>query len=191
MDADTRTARLLEARRLSAAKKRRDTLKVIDAIVTRGGRITFAGVAREAAVSGWFVRNQPDIRTAIECAIRDQQVAGFPDKRTLGFSTAGLRSDILLAREEIRELRRERDHLRDRLRQRLGAELDHAPRSELVERITELERRTQELAAEHTEAATLASRFEAELAAAASDLAAARAANRRLMREANAPRASG
>jgi hypothetical protein len=142
MDAEARTSRLLEARRLGAARKRRHTLKTIDAVVARGDHVTFAAVAREAAVSGWFVRNQPDIRTAIECTIREQQVAGLPDKRTLGTSSAGLRSDILLAREEIRELRRERDHLRDRLRQRLGAELDHTPRSELVERITELERRT-------------------------------------------------
>lgn len=193
MNADIRTARLVQARQLSAAKKRRHTLKTIDAVVARGGHVTFAGVAREAAVSGWFVRNQSDIREAIEVAIRTQQLTGLPDKRTVvsGTSDRGLRADLLLAREEVRDLRRERDKLRDRLRQSLGAELDDASRSELVEHIAGLEQRNRTLETDHTDAVTRASRCETELATATADLEAARAANRRLMREANTAGVSG
>lgn len=122
MNADIRRARLVQGRQLSAAKKRRHTLKSIDAVVARGDNVTFAGIAREAAVSGWFVRNQPDVRAAIEGAVRTQQLTGLPDKRTVVSRTSdrGMHADLLLAREAIRALRRERDKLRDRLRQKLN-----------------------------------------------------------------------
>lgn len=186
MNADERTAKLVQARRLGAARKRRHTLKTIEGVVARGDRITFAGIARAAVVSEWFTRNQPDIRVAIEGAIRAQQATGLPDKRTLGgTSDSGLRADLLLAREEIRDLRRERDKLRDRLHQNLGAELDHASRSELLDRISGLDQRSRTLETELTEALDRATHAESGLATAIADLEAARAANRRLIRNAN------
>ncbi|MGI8416204.1 MAG: DUF6262 family protein [Nakamurella sp.] len=191
MNAAERTNRLIQARHLQAAKKRHHTLKTIDAVLGRGDRVTFAGIAHEAAVSGWFVRNQPDIRAAIEDGIDAQQRTGLPDKRTISkTSDNGLRSDLMLAREEIRELRRERDKLRAHLRQNLGAELDHASRSELLDRITALDQRNHTLETEHNEAIARASHTEAELATATADLEAARAANRRLIRDTNTRDAS-
>jgi hypothetical protein len=187
VDSDARTARLIAARRHSAAHKRRHTLQTVDAVRRRGDRVTFAGIAREAAVSGWFVRNQPDVRDAIERAAREHDAAGTPDKRArrTDDSTTGLRSELLLAREEIRDLRRDRDRTRQQLRADLGAELDHGSRHDLLQRIHELEQRNGELVAEHAAATALATHSAVELAIAASDLAAARAANRRFMREAN------
>lgn len=164
-----------------------NTLHAIDEVRRRGDPVTFAGIAREAGVSGWFVRNQPDVRAAIERAAGEHESGGTPDKRTLGnnTSTAGLRSELLLAREEIRDLRRDRDQMRQRLRESLGAELEQASRAELVQRVAELERRNHELLDEHGTATTLAAQASAELATAQSDLAGARAANRRFIRDVN------
>lgn len=183
MNAEARTNRLVDARRLSAARKRRHTLRAIEAARRRGDRITFACIAREAAVSSWFVRNQPDVRAAIDQAMREQQTEPTPDKRTLRSASAdGLRSELLLARDEIRELRTERDRLRTQVRRDLGDALDHASRWELLERIADLERSNHDLAAEHAAAQHAASQLQA---AAVADLAAARAANRRLMQQVN------
>ncbi|WP_290125427.1 DUF6262 family protein [Janibacter melonis] len=191
MTREERTTRLVHARQVAAATKRRHTLKVLAEQAAAGERVTFAGVARAASVSGWFVRNHPDIRQGIERAMTQQHQKGMPDKRTIHTSDQGLRADLLLAREEIRELRAERDHLKGRLRQHLGGELDHGSRSELLARLNALATEHQQLTGQH-EALTLAlteaqgARDDALIA-----LEAARVANRRLIRELGKPQSPG
>lgn len=187
MTREERTTRLVHARQVAAATKRRHTLKVLADQAAAGERVTFASVARAASVSGWFVRNQPDIRQGIERAMTQQHQKGMPDKRTIHTRDQGLRADLLLAREDIRELRTERDHLKGRLRQHLGAELDHETRSELLARLHTMATEHQQLTGQH-EALTLAL-AEAHTAKddALTELEAARAANRRLIRELGKP----
>ena len=152
-----------------------------------GERVTFAGVARAASVSGWFVRNQPDIRQGIERAMTQQHQKGMPDKRTIHTSDQGLRADLLLAREEVRDLRAERDHLKGRLRQHLGAELDHETRSELLARLNALATEHQRLTGEHEVLTLTLANAHKEKDVALTELEAARAANRRLIRELGKP----
>lgn len=187
MTREERTARLVHARQVAAATKRRHTLKVLAEQAAAGERVTFAGVARAASVSGWFVRNHPDVRQGIERAMTQQHQRGLPDKRTIHTSDDGLRADLLLAREEIRDLRAERDHLKGRLRQHLGGELDHETRSELLARLHTLATEHQQLTDEH-EALTLAlAEAHAAKDDALTELEAARVANRRLIRQLGKP----
>lgn len=187
MSREDRTARLVHARRVAAANKRKHALKVLTEQVAAGERVTFAGVARTAAVSGWFVRNQPDLRQAIDRAMAQQREHGLPDKRTTHTSDPGLRADLLLAREEIRELRAERDKLNARLRKQLGAELDHEPRRELLARLTTLTAEHQHLTIERDALKTALSAAESAKDAIGAEIDAARAANRRLMRQLGRP----
>lgn len=187
MTREERTTRLVHARQVAAATKRRHTLKVLAEQAAAGERVTFAGVARAASVSGWFVRNQPDIRQGIERAMTQQHQKGMPDKRTIHTSDQGLRADLLLAREEIRDLRAERDHLKSRLRQHLGAELDHETRSELLARLNALATEHQRLTGEHEVLTLTLANAHKEKDVALTELEAARAANRRLIRELGKP----
>lgn len=111
-------------------------------LLSAGQRISFARVAREAGVSTWFVYNTPAIKSAIHNAMSDQAQHGReatamprPERAT----PASLHTDLALAREEIQELRRERDALKHRVQLALGAEIDNVAQADLVQRIQDLE----------------------------------------------------
>ena len=100
---------------------------------------------------------------------------------------AGLRTDLALARAEIRRLRAEHDKLRRRLRLQLGAEIDGPDRAELITRVADLESLTRRLLTErdaHTTEADLAQRRIRELE---DDLTAARESLRRVIKTQNRP----
>ncbi|MCX4851647.1 hypothetical protein [Streptomyces sp. NBC_00893] len=75
-------------------------------------------------------------------------------------SEASLQTDLLLAREEIKDLKVERDRLRERVSLVLGAEIDDVQCGELLRRIRELESHNALLAAELAEQAERADRLE-------------------------------
>lgn len=98
---------------------------------------------------------------------------------------AGLRTDLALAREQIRQLRAERDKLRARLRLQLGAEIEGPERAELINRVAEMEAAGRQLAAERdarTAEVDLAQRHARELE---DDLTAARDSLRRVIKDQN------
>lgn len=87
-------------------------------MLAAGQRISFAGVAREANVSTWFVYNSAEVKTAIWDAMQEQthhgvEAAAAPRRERA--TPASLHTDLALAREEIQDLKRERDVLKQRV----------------------------------------------------------------------------
>jgi chromosome segregation ATPase len=89
-------------------------------------------------VSTWLVYAD-GIRHHIEAAMRGQTVPPTTDEQvSRPASPASLRTDLELAREEIRSLRAERDKLRQAARLHLGQQLDQLGSKDLIARIDEL-----------------------------------------------------
>jgi phage shock protein A len=147
-------------------------------------------VAREAAVSTWFVYNQSQVHRAVQEGIATQQEHGRRNSPAPGaqqVSPAGLRTDLALAREEIKDLKKERDRLRNRVRLSLGTELDQVSRSELIARAQQLEQQNTTLDQQLSEAKDRITVLEGQLRETEDDLTAARAGLRRAMRAVPSP----
>ncbi|NUW46016.1 hypothetical protein HT134_38765 [Nonomuraea rhodomycinica] len=113
-------------------------------------------------MSTWFVYNTPAISAAIRQAMSEQalhgvQAAAVP--RPERAIPASLHTDLAIARQEIQELKREREALKHRLQLALGAEIDNAVQPELVQKVQGLERHTQALTRDLAEARTQAARL--------------------------------
>ena len=187
-----RTAGLRAARTKDSHDKRRRALAAIDALQAADTPITAAAVARAASVSTWLLYTD-GVREHLDAARRRQavQTSSPPRTTTPGdqapLTPAGLRTDLALARAEIRRLRAEHDKLRRRLRLQLGAEIDGPDRAELITRVADLESLTRRLLTErdaHTTEADLAQRRIRELE---DDLTAARESLRRVIKTQNRP----
>jgi hypothetical protein len=144
-----RTAALKAAREKDSQDKRRRALEAVAALEASSASITFPAVAKAAGVSTWLVYTE-GIREHVDAARRRQadhpSVAAVPDRQRA--APASLRTDLAVAREEIRRLRAERDKLRGRLRLHLGAEIDGPDRAQLIARVTELEAVNRQVVAE-------------------------------------------
>ncbi|MFC4498605.1 MULTISPECIES: DUF6262 family protein [Streptomyces] len=179
---EARVQRLRAARAQDSAAKIDRSSKVIHDLLASGQRITFARVAREAAVSTWFVYNQLKVREAVQAAVHEQHEhkgKASPPSSTQQVSPAGPHTELALAREEIKDLKKERDRLRERVRLSLGAELDDVDRRQLVERVEQLERRNAELNSQLSDARDGLIVLQRKLQESADDLTAARASLRR------------
>jgi len=159
---DARVARLRRARQTDSVAKTTRARSAIRDLLKAGQRITYARVAREANVSTWFVYNKPEIKTAILDAMNDQtrhgaEAAATP--RSERATPASLHTDLALAREEIQDLKRERDALKHRVQLALGAEIDTVAQADLVKRIQDLEHQNRVLAQELTQTRANANRF--------------------------------
>jgi len=183
---ERRTDSLTAARRKDSAAKTTRSLAAVERLHRGGHRVTFAGVAREAKVSGWFVYNQPDVRAAVDRAIADQVANGVTAasvNTAERVSATSLATELAHARAEIRDLIEQRDRYRERARLALGTELEAITQQQLVDRISELETANLQLAKEATaervranEATDRAQRLQAELDG-------ARLSLRRMMRD--------
>ncbi|MEH0544815.1 DUF6262 family protein [Streptomyces sp. B21-105] len=191
-DRNTRVERLRASRAKDSEDKTKRALDAVDGLLRSGLRITVAQVARDAAVSTWFVYNQPQVHQAVQdgtaaqrerVRVRDK----FPVPETRQVSSTGLRTDLALAREEIKDLKKERDRLRTRVRLSLGAELDEVDRNELIERVQQLEQRNTALSQELSEAKARITSLEGQLSRTEDDLTAARVSLRRAMRAVPSP----
>ena len=100
---------------------------------------------------------------------------------------AGLRTDLALARDEIRRLRAEHDQLRHRLRLQLGAEIDGPDRADLITRVAELESLTRQLLAERDARTTETDHAQRRIHELEDDLTAARESLRRVIKDHNRP----
>ncbi|MDX3634466.1 DUF6262 family protein [Streptomyces europaeiscabiei] len=182
---DARVRRLSAARAQDSEAKTARSLDVVRDLLGSGQRVTFAGVAREASVSTWFVYNQAQVRDAVQAAMDEQRKHGRHTSQVSGaqrVNPAGLHTELALAREEIKDLKKERDRLRGRVRLSLGVELDDVDRSKLVERLEQLEREKVELQHELANTRDRLISLEGRLQESEDDLTAARASLRRAMR---------
>jgi hypothetical protein len=139
---------LREARQRDSVAKRTRVLAIVEQMLRTKQPVSFAAVAKAAGVSNWLVY-APGVREHIEAA-RAQQVGQPRRDRAAGLSpsTARLRTDLELARAEIKALRAERDQLKTAVRQGLGQQLDQIASQELVERINELTEQNRRLTTE-------------------------------------------
>jgi len=182
---DARVARLRQARQANSASKATRTQAAIRELLDAGQRISFARVAREADVSTWFAYNTPAIKAAIRNAMSDQaqhgrEAAALP--RPERARPASLHTDLALAREEIQELKRERDALKQRVQLALGAEIDNVAQPDLVRRIQDLEHQTQILAGDLAETRSRAETLAEQREEAEENIASLRLALRKAMR---------
>jgi hypothetical protein len=189
-----RTAALRAARAQDSHDKRRRALDAVHALEAAGTPVTAAAVATAAAVSTWLVYAD-GVREHVQAARRRQTDHGTTPTPTRAAAPgarapatpAGLRTDLAIAREDIRRLRAERDKLRHRLRLQLGTEIEAPDRAALITRVTDLEALTRQLLAERdarTTEAELAQRRVHELE---DDLTATRTSLRRLIKNQNRP----
>jgi hypothetical protein len=193
--APDRTAGLRAARATDSADKRRRALATIHALEAAGTPITVSAVANAAGVSTWLVyaegvrehldaarrRQAEHARTPVPTAIRGDQAPLAP---------AGLRTDLALARAEIRRLRAEHDKLRHRLRLQLGAEINQPDPTELITRVAELESLTRQLLAERDARTAEANHAQRRIRELEDDLTAARESLRRVIKDHNRPPAT-
>lgn len=183
-----RAAALKAARAKDSELKRRRALAALEAMEASGASITFTAVANAAGVSTWLVY-APGIREHIDAARGRQanhSLAPMPTPCGKHTTTpASLRTDLAIARDQIKTLRAERDKLQQRLRLQLGAEIEAPDRAHLSARVADLEAVNRRLVAER-DARTLeldtAKRHVAELQ---DELSAARESLRRVIKSQN------
>jgi len=190
MTATTRTQAMLTARAKDSHDKRQRTLAAIQALEAAGTPVTATAVATTAGVSTWLVYAD-GVREHVEAARRRQAGHGDTPRpaaapaRGEPVTHASLRTDLAVARDEIRRLRAERDKLRARLRLQLGAEIEGPGRAELITRVTTLEASCRQLAAERDARAAEASHAQRRIRELEDELTAARESLRRVIRQAN------
>ncbi|MGW1761670.1 hypothetical protein [Streptomyces mirabilis] len=176
---------LAQARRRDSLDKRQRALAALTALERDGTKITHVAVARTARVSTWLTYTD-GIREHIQAA-RHRQASTPPPPPTQGTPTtpAGLRAELHLARQEIKDLRQERDRLRDALRHQLGQQLDtlHAP--DLTHRIDELTRHNHQLADQLQHATKDNAALRHRTASLEEELTATRTSLRRMIRDEN------
>jgi hypothetical protein len=182
---------LLAARAADSAAKRNRVRQAIDTLETAGTTVTAAAVARTARVSTWLVYTD-GLREHLEAARRRQAAPAAIPARTAAGRTpptpASLRTDLALAREEIRRLRAEHSKLLGRLRLQLGAELDGPDTTALIARVTDLETLTRALTAERDTRAAEAHQAQRRIRDLEDDLTAARETLRKVIKDRNKPR---
>lgn len=184
-----RTAALRAARANDSQDKRQRTLAALKAMEAAGMPVTFPGVAKAAGVSTWLVY-APGIREHVEAARRRQADHGLapapaPVPNHHRATPTSLRTDLAVAREEIKALRTERDKLIHRLRLQLGAEIDGPDRAALIAKIAELEAVNRRLIAERDTRSSDADLAERRVQELEDELVAARESLRRVIRANN------
>ncbi|MCX5251766.1 DUF6262 family protein [Streptomyces sp. NBC_00201] len=172
---------LREARRRDSRTKRARVLDAVQEMMRNGDRITFAAVARAADVSTWLTYAD-GVREHIESAIHQQRSTQPHPATTAQASPAGLRTDLALAREEIRRLRGERDQLQQTVRRHLGQQLDQLGARDLATRVQELTEANARLEANLHEATVAKSRLESHITDLEDELGAARTSLRRMIK---------
>ena len=190
MTAATRTKAMLAARARDSQDKRRRALAAVQSLEATGTPVTATAVATAAGVSTWLVYAD-GIREHIEAARRRQAERepapgpAAPPARGEPVTQASLRTDLAVARAEIRRLRADTGKLRARLRLQLGAEIEGPDRAELIARVATLEAASRQLAAERDARAAEASHAQQRARELEDELTAARESLRRVIRQAN------
>lgn len=189
-----RTAALRAARAKDSADKRRRVLTAIQTLEAAGTPITATAVANTAHVSTWLVYTD-ELRDHLDAARRRQAdldrtptASATPVATPAALTPASLRTDLALARAEIRRLRGEQDKLRHRLRLQLGVEIEGPDQAGLITRVADLESLTRRLLAERDARAAEADHGQRRIRELEDDLTAARESLRRVIKDQNRPR---
>lgn len=186
----TRTAALRAARAKDSQDKRRRALAAIETLEAAGASITFPAVAKAAGVSTWLVYTK-GVREYVEAARARQGDRGGGRAARLGVpdnqraTPASLRTDVAVAREEIKRLRAECDKLRKRLRLHLGAEIEGPDRAQLIARVADLEAVNRRVVAERDARVAEADGARRRIAELEDELTAVRESLRRVIRAEN------
>jgi Family of unknown function (DUF6262) len=182
MTARTPAEVLREARRRDSQQKRQRVRDAVSEMLRAGEPVSFAAVARAARVSTWLVYAE-GVREHIEHAIARQESQPAAAERSGNeASKAGLRTDLELARAQIRQLRAERDELRSQVRLELGNQLEELGSRTFTDRINELTRNGQVLAGQHQHAASENQLLRQRVTELEDELAATRTSLRRMIR---------
>lgn len=178
---------LRDARRRDSLTKRQGVLAALQRMERDREPVTFAAVAHAASVSTWLVYAD-GVREHIDAARKRQAAQPVQDQRAgLSPSAASLRTDLELARQEIKALRGERDKLRQGLQKQLGRQLDQLTHRELVDRIDELTQHNQRLTDQNRQLTAGNEQLQEHVTELEDDLAAARTSLRRMIRDTNPP----
>lgn len=184
-----RAAALKAARAKDSQHKRQRTLAALQTLEATGAAITFAAVAKAAKVSTWLVYAD-GIREHIDAA-RNRQHNHHPGTdapsaaRTQPATPDSLRTDLAVAREQVKTLRAERDKLQQRLRLQLGAELEAPDRAHLTARVADLETINRQLVAERDARTIEADAAKRRVTELEDELCAARESLRRIIKAQN------
>lgn len=177
---------LRAARAADSAAKRTRVREAIDTLEAAGTPVTATAVARAARVSTWLVYAD-GLREHLDAA-RRRQARPSATRGPAGHAPptpASLRTDLALAREEIRRLRTEHGKLRDRLRLQLGAEADGPDPAVLITRVADLETLTRKLTAERDARTAEAQQAQRRIRDIEDDLTAARETLRKTIKDNN------
>ncbi|MBA2811557.1 hypothetical protein E0500_030580 [Streptomyces sp. KM273126] len=177
---------LAQARRRVSLDKRQRVLTALTALEQQGKRITHAAVARTAGVSTWLTYAE-GIREHIQAA-QQRQHPTAPSPAHTRSTSATLRTELELARQEIRTLREDRDRMRQAVQHQLGQQLDALDTRNLTARVEELARTNQRLEDSLQQATDDNHQLLARVRSLETDLAAARTSLRRMIREENTNR---
>ena len=189
MTGPSRAQAMLAARAKASHDKRQAAVTAVHALEAAGTPVTPAAVAAAAGVSTWLVYAD-GVREHVQAA-RQRQAGNDPapacpsPRRGVPATQASLRTDLDLARQQIRRLRADNEKLRARLRLQLGAEIEGPDRAELIARVASLEAAARQLAAERDARAAEVSHTHRQVRELEDDLAAARESLRRAIRQAN------
>jgi predicted nuclease with TOPRIM domain len=136
----------------------------------------------DAGVSTWLVYAE-GVREHIQAAI-DQQAALPSDRRPDDpASVASLRTDLAMAREEISRLREDNDKLRRNTRRLLGQQLEQAVDGDLLARVDRLVAENHSLTEKLRASTRDNGQLRKQITDLEEDIAAARTALRRMIRE--------
>lgn len=184
---DARLAALKAARQRDSHDKRRRAVAAVAALESAGTPVTFAAAAAAASVSSWLVYAD-GVREHVQAAQRrqaDHVPPASPPARAAAATPASLRTDLAIARQEIKRLRSERDKLRQRLRLQLGAEIEGPERAELITRVADLEAVNHQLVAERDTRAVDDAAAQRRVLELEDELSAVRESLRRVIRDKN------
>jgi chromosome segregation ATPase len=176
---------MIHARRRDSQAKRARVLTTVQRMLNDGTPVTFASVARQAAVSTWLVY-APGVREAIAEAQARQHshnTASEPARQ----NARGLAADLALAHAEITRLRAEHAGHQQQLRKALGTRLDNLAKADLLARVGELTSHNGELTALLATARTDNDHLRERISELEDNLAAARTGLRRMIRTENLP----
>jgi phage shock protein A len=170
------------ARQRDSRNKRAHVRATMENMLLAGDPVIFTSVARTARVSTWLVYAE-GVREHIESAIQQQR--SQPDDRRSDdpASIASLRTDLALARSEIARLRADNDKLRRNAQRLLGQQLDQHDTGELLARVDSLVAENRGLTEKLRQSAQENAGLRKQLTELEEDIAAARTALRRMIRE--------
>lgn len=167
---------LKESRARTSREKRGRISLTVQQMLRDNEPITFAEVARTAKVSSWLVYADGP-REEINQAIQSQRrQTDRRDREGAPVSNNSLRTDLELARAEIKSLRTERDQMRRQVQAALGQQLQQLTTQPLADRIDAL---TDELRLSND----ANSQLQLQIIELEDELAGARAALRRMIKE--------